>query len=138
MINTIQTALSGLFAATKRVEASAANIAGANTAGSLAAGSQTPPYTPVTTVQSTQTDANGNPISVNAENIPRNNPFTPVYSPDSPFADENGIIGVPNVNYAEEAVNLSIAKASYQANLIVLETVSELSEEVLRLVDDEA
>ena len=48
--------------------------------------------------------------------INKNKPFVPAFDPGSPFADENGMIGVPNVNLAEEAVNLTIAEVNFKAS----------------------
>lgn len=132
MAGTINIALSGLNAATQRLNASAQNIANLQTVGSLQEGQQAP-FTPVETVQSAS--ENG---GVRANIVPRNTPFVPTFDPDSPFADENGIIGVPNINLAEEAVNLILAELSYKANLSVIETASELDQELLNIFDDEA
>ena len=102
MVNAIQTALSGLNASTKRIAASAQNIANLNTSGSLD-DTGNAPYTPVTTVQSAQIDSQGNGQGVRSEIIPSGNPFTPTFDPDSPFANSEGLVGAPNVNLAEEA-----------------------------------
>ncbi len=131
MINTISIALSGLNAATTQLNASASNIANLQTVGSL--NGNPSPYTPLETQQTAQ-GAGG----VAAENAPRNQPFVPAFDPNSPFADENGVIGVPNVNLAEEAVNINLAEIAYKANIKVLETVSELSDELLNIFDKDA
>ncbi len=135
MINAIHTALSGLAAASKKVEASASNVANLTTTGSLSDPNNAP-YSAVTTVQETITDSDGNALGVKANVIPKNTPFVPAFSPDSPFADSDGLIGVPNVNLAEEAVNISIAKNTFKANLQVIQAASELSEDLLRIFDD--
>ncbi len=137
MISAINIALTGLDSATKRLSASAANIANLQTAGSLESGGQAP-YTPVTTVQQNQTDGEGNSLGVSTYVVPRNNPYVPVYSPDSPFANSEGIIGVPNVDLAEEAVNMMIAKATYKANLSIIETASDMTDELFRAIDKKA
>lgn len=132
MLSAINIALSGLESATQKLNTSAANIANLQTAGSLEPGGQAP-YTPVTTVQET-TDNGGVATYV----VPKNDPFTPVYSPDSPFANADGVIGVPNVDLAEEAVNLMIAKTTYKANLASIKTANEMSEELFRVLDEKA
>jgi flagellar basal-body rod protein FlgC len=134
MINAIGIALSGLAAATNRLNTTASNIANLTTVGSLAEGGQRP-YTPLTTTQQTTTDSNGNPIGVSSQVVPRSNPFVPVFSPDSPFADENGIIGAPNINLAEEAVNLLVTKNVFKANVASLQTAKEMSDELLSIFD---
>lgn len=130
MIGAISTALSGLFAASKRVEASANNIANASSAGSLDPNAQNRPYEALTTVQST-TESGG----VTATNIPKKPGFVNAYAPDSPFANANGEVGVPNVDLAEEAVNLKIAEITYKANIATLRTAQEMAEEMNSLFD---
>ncbi len=132
MLNAISTALSGLAASSKKLEAAASNVANLGTTGSLEKGGQAP-YSALTTQQST-----GPGGSVRAEFVPKNPGFVPAYDPDSPFANGEGLIGTPNVDLAEEAVNFSLAELSYKANLKTLETASRLAEETARLLDDEA
>lgn len=134
MINAIGIALSGLAAATNRLNTTASNIANLTTTGSLADGGRSP-YTPLTTTQQATTDSNGNPTGVSSQVVPRSNPFVPVFSPDSPFADENGIIGAPNINLAEEAVNLLVTKNVFKANVASLQTAKEMSDELLSIFD---
>lgn len=137
MINTIQIALSGLAAASKKAEASASNIANLTTGGSLT-DPDNAPYHAVTAVQETVTGENGQSLGVKATTVPKNTPFVPAYSPDSPFADENGLIGVPNVDLAEEAVTINLAKYAFKANLQIIETASDMAEELLDTFDDRA
>lgn len=133
MIGAISTALTGLFAASKKVEASAANIANMGSAGSLAPNSPNRPYEALTTVQTAMQGG-----GVSAANIPRKPGFVNAYAPDSPFANADGLVGAPNVDLAEEAINLKIAELSYKANINVLKTANEMSEELSRLFDEKA
>lgn len=133
MTNAIGIALSGLNAATQRVVASASNIANAFTSGSVD-DSANPPYTPVTTQSRSQGETGG----VLTDIVPKANPFSQAYSPDSPFANEEGIIAVPNVDLAEEAVNLKLAEISYKANLNTIKVQSELYDALLNSVDKKA
>lgn len=137
MINTIQIALSGLNAASRKVEAVASNIANLQVEGSLDNPEQAP-YTPLQTQQTAVTDENGNGLGVKTDFIPKTQPFVPAYAPDSPFANSEGLIGVPNVDLAEEAVNLTIAKNAYKANLSVIKTTEEMTDELLKTLDREA
>lgn len=136
MINAIHIALSGLAAASKKIEAGASNIANLTTTGSLSDKSH-PPYSARTTVQESVTDSEGNGLGVKSNVIPKSTPFVPAFSPDSPFADEDGIIGVPNVNLAEEAVNIQIAETAFKANIKIIEAAADLSDELLGIFDDE-
>ena len=137
MINTINIALSGILSIKKQVGASAANVANMTTNGSLE-DPENAPYRAVTTTQKSVTDNDGNGLGVKSDIIPKTTPFVPAYDPGSPFADEQGLVGTPNVNLAEEAVNISLAEHSFKANLKIIETASELSEELLRVFDDKA
>lgn len=134
MIGTINIALSGLEAATKRVSASASNIANLQTTGSVEEDGQAP-YDPLTT-QQTSLNIDGTGAGVRTDIVSANRPFVPTYSPDSPFANSEGLIGVPNINLAEEAVNLLLAEVSYKANIATLKTADELSDDLLSIVDD--
>lgn len=134
MINAIQTALSGLIASSKKIAAGASNIANMGTVGSLEDGG-TPPYTPITTEQKTVTDGNGNALGVEATYRPKANPFVPAYDPNSPFANEEGIIGVPNVSLIEEIVNIKIASLEFRANLKVIQAARDLEDDLLRIFD---
>lgn len=131
MIGAISTALTGLFASSKRVEASANNIANASSAGSLDPAHPRQPYQALTTVQ-TANESGG----TNATNIPKKPGFVNAYAPDSPFANESGLVGAPNVDLAEEAVNLKIAELTYKANVSVIRTASEMSDELLNMFDE--
>ena len=132
MIGAIQTALSGLLAASKRVEASANNIANANTAGALDEADGPLPYSAQTVTQ--KTGENGGVI---AEITTKDPGFSAAYDPDSPLANSDGFVGAPNVNLAEEAVNLKLATAAYKASLATLKVADELSQELLNTFDDE-
>lgn len=125
MLNAIGIALSGLQAASRKVEASASNIANM----------QTPDYKALTTSQSAQTDQSGNGQGVSSQNIPKTNPFTPSYAPDSPFANNEGTVNTPNVDLAEEAVNMTMAEVTYKANIAVIKTVQDMTDEMLKAFD---
>lgn len=131
MIGAISTALTGLFAASKRVEASANNVANASSAGSLDPAHPRQPYQALTTVQ-TANESGG----TSATNIPKKPGFVNAYAPDSPFANEEGLVGAPNVDLTEEAVNLKIAEITYKANASVIRTASEMSDELLNMFDE--
>lgn len=138
MINAIYTALSGMHAAQNRVAASASNIANMTTNGALKPADGPAPYTPVTTTQSAVTSANGEPGGAQSHVVPTNRPFVPAYAPDSPFADQEGLIGTPNVDLAEEAVNLQIASHTYKANAQTIKIASEMQESLLGMFDRKA
>jgi flagellar basal-body rod protein FlgC len=133
MIGAITTALSGLLAASKRVEASASNIANANTTGALNEADGPAPYSALTITQ--KTGQNGGVI---AEITTKDPGFSAAYDPYSPLANDEGLVGTPNVNLAEEAVNLKLAETAYKASLAAIKVADELNQELLRAFDDEA
>lgn len=124
--------MTGLNSAAQKLNAAASNIVNAQTAGSLEEG-KTQPYAPLTTVSSAQ-DTGG----VLTKVVSRSPAFSTAYDPDSPFADENGYIGVPNVDIAEEAVTMKIAEISYKASISIIKTQEEMFDELLGSVDKKA
>ena len=131
MGNTIQTSLSGLIASTKKLDAVSSNIANARTDGSLT-DPENAPYSALTTQQ---TSLNA---GVKAEIVPKTPPFVPSYAPDSPFADENGLIGSPNVDLAEELVISKEAEFAYKSNAQLIKTSIELHETLINAIDKDA
>lgn len=122
-----------MTSSTQRLNASAANL---QTSGSLEEGKQAP-YSALTTVSKAQT-VGGEGAGVTTNVVPKNTPFVPAFSPDSPFADKNGVIGVPNVDLAEEVVNVNLAEITFKANLKTLQTAQDLDKELLRILDEKA
>lgn len=59
-------------------------------------------------------------------------PFTEVYDPSHPDADANGVVRMPNVNVAEQMVDMMSAKRSYEANVTALDAVKNMA---LRALD---
>ncbi len=52
--------------------------------------------------------------------------FTPVYDPTHPHADEDGYVYMPNVNRAEEMVDLMSASRAYEANITAVNVVKSM------------
>ncbi len=129
MTNAIGIALTGLNAASQRLNASASNIANARNTGSLTDGDNAP-YTPKTT--QSKALGNGGVLTQITEKSPA---FTPAYDANSPFADENGIIGTPNISYAEEIITMKLAEISYKANLNTIKVSKDMFEELLNTFD---
>jgi flagellar basal-body rod protein FlgC len=131
MISAIQTALSGLLSQGSKVATAASNIANVSTTGSLDKNSnQRAPYTPVDAQFSSQENGGVSTTVVN-----RDPAFIPSYAPNSPFADENGIIGAPNISLDQEIVSLKQAETAYKANLKTIEIASEMEDALLNSFD---
>lgn len=125
-------ALTGLTAASKQLNTSATNIVNANTVGSLDPGEQQP-YTPVEA--SKTSNASG---GVESRIVARDTSFVPSFDPNSPFADENGLVNAPNINLAEELTNAKLAELNYKASATLIKTDKELFEELVSAVNKDA
>jgi flagellar basal-body rod protein FlgC len=132
MIGAIQTALSGLNAATTRVNAAADNIANSDDEGSLD-GAGPAPYAAVTVQQTTTADG-----GTSAAIVQKSPAFVPAYDPSSPFANNSGQVGAPNVDLTNEAVNLTTASIAYKANAAVIKTVDAMQDDLLKAFDQTA
>lgn len=105
MIDAIQTAVSGMMAASRKTEASAANIANAST----------PFYQPVTAAQT------ATPTGVRADIVARPTLSTDAYSPD--------------VDLAQESVDMMSAKAAYKASASVIRTANDMQSTLIDAFD---
>lgn len=61
------------------------------------------------------------------EVVESDNPFVPVYDPTHPDADEDGYVMMPNVNSAEEMVDLMAATRAYEANVTALNIAKSMT-----------
>ncbi|MFT3722477.1 MAG: flagellar basal body rod C-terminal domain-containing protein [Hyphomonadaceae bacterium] len=121
--------LSGLNASTLRLQASANNIANvrSNGAGPVAAGQTA--YTPLE-VQQTSLAGGG----VEAALAPSARAALLAYDPSAPFANAQGYVATPDIDLADEMVQLITARYSFAANLQVLRTSDEMQDGVLRIL----
>ena len=53
--------------------------------------------------------------------------FVPVYNPSHPDADEEGYVLMPNVDRAEENIDLMAASRSYEANITTLNIIKAMA-----------
>ena len=127
MSGTLGIAASGMLAQTRRVEASAANVANLRRRGALPDATGAVPagkpeaYRPLDVAQSEQRagPAAGGTRAVFTPITPA---YLPEYEPDSPAADGQGMVATPNVDLVRERVNQIAAGRAYQANLSVIRT----------------
>lgn len=61
-------------------------------------------------------------------------PFRKVYDPGHPSADEQGYLGLPNIDPAYEMINAIDAKAAYDANITAAEATKSMMQSALRLL----
>ncbi|MEG0115713.1 MAG: flagellar basal body rod protein FlgC [Hydrogenoanaerobacterium sp.] len=60
-------------------------------------------------------------------------PFVPVYDPNHPHADANGYVMMPNVDRAEEQVDMMAATTAYSANITVLNAMKSMTMRALEI-----
>ncbi|MDD9901030.1 MAG: flagellar basal body protein [Alphaproteobacteria bacterium] len=126
-MDAISIALSGLNAQSAKLAATASNIANASTSGRVPddADPASTVYRPLN-VSYTALEA-----GVRAQVVPDEDGYSVVYAPSDLHANEEGLIAVPNIDFAEQSVNLIAAKAAYKANLAVIRVQDDLNEELL-------
>jgi flagellar basal-body rod protein FlgC len=130
MINPLSTSLSGMMAASKKLAVSAMNVANARTMGSLDKTNPNQPHLALTTVD-TGTAGGGIKTSV----VLRTPATVPAFEPDSPFANEDGMVAAPNVNLDEEMFTMMQAKQAYQANAVALGRTKDIHDELMNALD---
>jgi flagellar basal-body rod protein FlgC len=68
-----------------------------------------------------------------AEVVESDAPFTPVYDPSHPDANEDGYVMMPNVNSAEEQVDFMAASRAYEANITSLNVIKAMAMKALEI-----
>jgi flagellar basal-body rod protein FlgC len=125
-------AASGMLAAMQRLQVSAENVANANSNGPLpsttaAVQAQYPAaYTPQ---QVDQVETAGGGTSAVVSDV---EPGTVATSdPTAPYADANGQVASPNVNYANEAIQQVTASYEFAMNALVMRVYSQIMKSLL-------
>ena len=120
-------AMSGMLAATQRLEVSARNVANVRSDGALpdAQGNYSPdaprPYTPL---RVDQVDvATGGTRAVVTEVSPS---YVATPNPSAPYANQDGLVAAPNVDLAEEVVQQLMASYAYAANARVVTSYNQM------------
>ena len=120
MISALSTALSGMQAASLRMDATASNLANMDTVGSLTPGGK-PAYQPVTVAQAALP---GGGVSASLQKV---SPATVTdYDPQSSSADPRGLVAAPNVDMIAEVTNMVSAKLGFSASMQVAQVSSDM------------
>jgi flagellar basal-body rod protein FlgC len=123
------TALSGMLAAVKRVGAAAENTANAGNVSRLKPqDGEAPAFEPLLVSQSARTGG-----GVKAEFRPVDPATLTVPGGNSPLADANGLVGIPNVDLGQQRIDAMSAQRSFEANLKVLQAAQEMQDALLNL-----
>jgi flagellar basal-body rod protein FlgC len=130
MVSPINISLSGLEAAGRRIENSAANLANKFSTSTQVNGVTTSdPYLPQDIVQISE--AGG---GVRAYQRTVSNPTIVQYDPQSEAADEGGFVKLPNVDDAKQLVDQQIATYDFKANLKAIKVAANLEQSLLDIV----
>jgi flagellar basal-body rod protein FlgC len=134
-------ATSGLSAASLRVNVAASNIANVRTTGPLpapgtSAGSSSTSltypaaYVPLRVDQVDQSSGStpGGTVATVSTVSPS---YTAQSDPTAPFANQDGLVAAPNVDLANEFVQMATAKYSFIANAKVIQAYAETSASLL-------
>ena len=125
-------ALSGLNAASLRLQVSASNVANAGSTGALPNANGTVPagspqaYAPLEVVQSASV---GGGVQTSVTTVTPST--TAVFDPQASFANQDGLVAAPNVDLASEFVGQLLASYSYAANATVLKTDDRMTQSLL-------
>ena len=121
MSSVYATAISGMNAATARLANAATNMVNVSSTGRLPSSptEKATSYQP-TDVLTLSNDVGDNHLGVRTEVVPRENPYTVALDANSPDANEEGLIAVPNVDLAAEIVDTIMAELAYKASANVI------------------
>ena len=123
-------AVSGMRAASVRLDVSASNVANMLTTGRLPAadGTSAAPaaYAPL---RVDQVEVAGGATAATVSTASPS--YTPGYDPSAPYADGNGMVAVPNVDLVNEAIQQIMAEYAFKANAVILRTASDMTTTLL-------
>jgi len=132
LFKSFEVAATGVSAQSRRLNATASNLANAESA----AGPDGQAYRARQVVfQTAPADAKDkSTLGVKVKSVVEDSAAPRrVHDPKHPLADETGYVTLPNVNVAEEMVNMLSASRSYQSNLEVMNTAKNLLLKTLTL-----
>ncbi|MDN5001082.1 flagellar basal body rod protein FlgC [Bradyrhizobium sp. GCM10027634] len=137
-------ATSGLSAASLRVNVAASNVANTRTTGPLpasggssagtgsssASSSYPAAYVPLRVDQVAQSSGS-TPAGTSAIVSTVSPSYVAQSDPSAPFANQDGLVAAPNVDLADQFVQLAAAKYSFIANAKVIQAYSETEKSLL-------
>lgn len=130
-IDAIAIGISGLRAAERRLEISADNVVNFQSTTTLQNGEVVNnPYQPGVVQQVSAGPAGGTQAVV----LPVDPATIPLFDPQNVAAGKDGIVQYPNVDFAQEIVNQTLAKQQYEASLNVIKAGSDLLENVINII----
>jgi flagellar basal-body rod protein FlgC len=122
LFNIFNVSGSAMSAQAQRLNATASNLANADSATSASGQA----YRAKQVVfEAVPLEAGGTAVKV-AQVIEDPSPLKQVYDPKHPMADEKGYVSMPNVNVVDEMVNMLSASRSYQTNVETMNAAKSL------------
>jgi len=132
MSSILSIAVSGITAASERLQDSASNVANAESGGPTAQASAViqaqypPPYIPKQAHQVARADGATQAVTTAVQ------PGTVLaYDPTAPYADSNGTVAKPNVDFTSEAYQELTARYNFVANAYVMRVYSRMQKTLL-------
>ncbi len=123
LFNVFTIAGSALTAQSARLNAVASNLANADSV----VGSDGQPYRAKEVVfAATPVGSDGGQGVQVTQVVESAAPLRLAYDPNSPYADKQGYVAMPNVNVVEEMTNMISASRAYQTNAEVMNTAKSL------------
>ena len=126
-------ALSGLSAASLRLQVSSGNVANALNAGPLPSsansGNYPDAYVPKRVDQTARADGG---IEARVSNV--SPAFVSTYDPSAPYADSHGLVAQPNVDLASEIAQQLTAQINFAANAKLVKADHKLTASLLDIV----
>jgi flagellar basal-body rod protein FlgC len=130
MLDVFNIAGSALHAQSARLNATASNLANADSV----AGPDGQPYRAKQVVFSATQGAGTNGVGVQVTQVVESaEPGRLTYDPTSPAANADGYVEMSNVNVVEEMTNMISASRAYQANTEVMNTAKTLMQRTLTI-----
>ena len=132
MSSVLSIAISGMQAATTRLEVSARNVANARSAGALpdAQGNYSADAPRAYIPQRVdQVDLSGGGTQAVVSNVTPS--YVPAYDPGAPYANADGQVAAPNVDLTEEAIQQLVARYTFAANARVVTAYDQMAKSLL-------
>lgn len=138
MLPAISSAVSGMRAATLRLEASARNVANVSSRGALpSAGAAGPQVYLLVRVDQTSLAGPGAGGGTKAAVRNVSPAWMAAYDPDASFADADGMVAAPNVDLMSETLEQVSAEISFMANVKTLQATQEMVKRLFELTDQD-
>ena len=132
LFKVFEIAASGVTAQSQRLNATASNLANAESAVGAGGKAYQAKQVVFQAVQIDARDPHSQGVRVQKVIEDQSEPRR-VHDPKHPMADDSGYVTMPNVSVAEEMVNMLSASRSYQSNIEVMNTAKNLLLKTLSL-----